>query len=89
MQSMNTPFWSLRDWWGRWAIDIAGKEHGDFTLAMLTEMVFSGELHPHAWIRHRITDRYTLVGETLYVHGAVTGEQFEEWFPARFQRSIA
>ncbi len=86
---MTTPFWVLRDWWGRWAIDRAGVQAGEYSLTQLKDMVLSEELNPHTWIRHRLTGRYSLVGETLFQHGVVDASLFELWFPARFQHRTA
>lgn len=78
---MNGLFALIRDKFGIWSIDRAGQEFGRFRLRDLEELLQSGEVGPHTWLRHSITRKYSLVGEILYYNGRATQEQFESWFP--------
>jgi hypothetical protein len=84
--NMKPFFFGLRDFFGRWAIDLAGTEQGSYTTLELREMLDRGEIGPHTWLRHVWTRRYSLVGETLWTNKLATPDEFEEWFPARRDR---
>lgn len=78
---MSVFFFALRDFWGRWAVDRAGVEHGSFKLAELRDMVRNGELTPRSWLRHIWTRKYSLVGEVLFYHGLIDEDEFNAWVP--------
>lgn len=71
----------FRDWLGRWAVDQAGVETGAYRCAEIREMVDRGEIGPHSWLRHCLTQKYVLAGEVLYYHKLAGQQEFEEWFP--------
>ncbi len=84
---MRPFFFGLRDFWGRWSVDHAGVQSGDFSTKEIRAMLDRGEIGPHSWLRHAWTQRFALVGEALAANQLATAEEFEAWFPLRRQRS--
>lgn len=71
----------LRDLFSQWRLDIAGEEDGNYTPAQLLELVQDDLLEPKAWVRHRFTRRFALVGEVLYENGLISQATFDIWVP--------
>ena len=76
-----TNWIGLRDFWGRWVVDLAGEPGEELNLEQLEARVREGVLAPRAWLRHRWTQHYALAGEVLYQHGRATEEELDEWIP--------
>lgn len=78
---MNKGMFFIFDWWGQWAVDMAGVEIGRYPVRELREMLDRDEIAPKTWVRHAWTGRYSLVGEVLYGNSLATDEEYEAWFP--------
>ena len=80
---------TIREFWGRWAIDIAGEERGAYRLKELLAMFRAGDIGGKTWLRSIRTRRYSLVAETLYEHELISDAEFEQLVPRGGRRETS